>query len=528
MTLNPQRPRISPSGALEVASAAVSFRIQDDSALLAEEPALNIINGTLADDPGVATDLTLHYQTLLNADGGAMPQEPTTFFGADFLLDDDALNGRTRITAPNIGVARAEAATAQAAADAAQTSADTAQTSADAAQFLAVGAQATADQALSDAVLAQPANTYFVDQSVAVDAAPYFSTIQAAIDAMFLLVGNILPGRIVLAFGGGYAENLSFPNGLSVELACPSLAESAILEPGATIIGTLTDPAAANLPRTIILTNVRVSGNITFTGTGAGSSLRVSTTAQVAVLGNVSLGAVYRFYVTGQRPGFSLSPTTGGYTGTYQGFAAVTGNITCAALALFNASLSTSGKTFVAAICEFNNSKVTGGTFTCPSVTFINSSTSAACAFSGLVRADNFSAGFLVAKGCTAVGALSLLDASVTKGPTAFANNVALANVAPAGIPVAGTYEIKVNLVRTVAGTAGVASFNVAATDAAGAFTLPVCVLDVAVLARASGSLIFSTAGAVAIQFSITGIVTPGALAATYEMVLRKLDSQVA
>lgn len=86
-----------------------AFRIQDDGSPLPEEAALNIIGGTLADNPGNgSTDLTLHYQSVAD-DDGAFPLEPELHFRSqDFvLLDEPGTDTRVSLRSPistNVGV----------------------------------------------------------------------------------------------------------------------------------------------------------------------------------------------------------------------------------------------------------------------------------------------------------------------------------------------------------------------------------------------------------------------------------------
>lgn len=65
-----------------------AFRIADAGTLLPTEPALNIINGDLTDNPGVASDLTLHYQFVENSDG-PFPQRAATWYSDKFALTDN-------------------------------------------------------------------------------------------------------------------------------------------------------------------------------------------------------------------------------------------------------------------------------------------------------------------------------------------------------------------------------------------------------------------------------------------------------
>lgn len=100
----------------------------------------------------------------------------------------------------------------------------------------------------------------------------------------------------------------------------------------------------------------------------------------------------------------------------------------------------------------------------------------------------------------------------------------------------AGMYRADVTIVATALATlAATVAFNVIATDAAGAFTAPIPLVagvtgvpaanfNLGTTSRASGSLILqSTAASTDISFSITGITTPGPLAAIYEIVLTRI-----
>jgi hypothetical protein len=97
-------------------------------------------------------------------------------------------------------------------------------------------------------------------------------------------------------------------------------------------------------------------------------------------------------------------------------------------------------------------------------------------------------------------------------------------------------YRADVTIVATALATlAANVAFNIIATDAAGAFTAPVPLVagvagvptpnfNLGTTARAAGSLVFqSIAIATDISFSITGITTPGPLAAIYQVVLTRI-----
>lgn len=122
------------------------------------------------------------------------------------------------------------------------------------------------------------------------------------------------------------------------------------------------------------------------------------------------------------------------------------------------------------------------------------------------------------------------------KASAAFAANVGATSIVGTNPrKPARVYRADVSLViTTLATSATTTAFNIIATDAVGAFTAPVPL--VASLAgvptasvnigaggvqRAAGSLIFQSNGLTTdVSFSITGITTPGSLAAIYTVVI--------
>jgi hypothetical protein len=69
---------------------------QGDGTPLPQESVLRIHNATMTDDPGVATDLVLHYQTVQEA-GTPLTQRGALDFSSDFSVTDDAGGDRTII-----------------------------------------------------------------------------------------------------------------------------------------------------------------------------------------------------------------------------------------------------------------------------------------------------------------------------------------------------------------------------------------------------------------------------------------------
>jgi hypothetical protein len=122
-------------------------------------------------------------------------------------------------------------------------------------------------------------------------------------------------------------------------------------------------------------------------------------------------------------------------------------------------------------------------------------------------------------------------------GRVAFANNVGATSMSGTQ-KAAGTYRADVSILATVLATlAANTAFNIITTDAVGAVTTPVPLwangafgasfnMGPGGFQRAAGSLLFSYRGAGGddISFSITGITTPGALAASYQWALTRVD----
>lgn len=118
------------------------------------------------------------------------------------------------------------------------------------------------------------------------------------------------------------------------------------------------------------------------------------------------------------------------------------------------------------------------------------------------------------------------------KASQAFAANVGSLSIIGINPPKpARIYRVEVSIVLTARATAAAASFNVIATDAAGAFTVPVplvasgagvpaATVDLSAVSRASGVLVFESNGlATDVSISITGITTPGPLAGIWSAI---------
>lgn len=128
---------------------------------------------------------------------------------------------------------------------------------------------------------------------------------------------------------------------------------------------------------------------------------------------------------------------------------------------------------------------------------------------------------------------------SGTTGKTAFAANVGATQLLAADAincaVQAGQYRVDVTIVATVLATlAPNCAFNVIGNDAAGAYTNPIPLdagltgtvgasFNLGTTSRASGSLLIDHDATAPLSFSITGITTPGPLAAKYQITLTRV-----
>jgi len=351
-------------------------------------------------------------------------------------------------------------------------------------------------------------NILFVFPGLAVDASPFFGTVQAAINS---LAGGF--GVIIVPPLTNITENIVIPATGGMEIQC---SDPAFL---CTITGTWTDAGGAG-GRTLVLSNIACTGSFNFTNSGTFTSLQLFNSS---VSGDISIGTQL-LYAWGLRPGKSVSAN---YTTTYDSSINLNGNITCSQANINAVSLLGNAKTYALGFGSLRNCFVggTAPTFT-GTIALLGTPLRNAATFSGAVRADDFSAGFILSKGSTVAGGLTLLNQGFSKGPTAFAANVAPTNMLTVKPP-AGLYRVDASVQLTTLATLGpTATFNVGSTDESGAFTLPVFTFDAAAASRAQGSLPFRTNNAAQVTFSIQGITTPGLLAAQYSWTLTPLNSQ--
>jgi hypothetical protein len=346
--------------------------------------------------------------------------------------------------------------------------------------------------------------TFYVNPSAPASSTS-FNTIQAAINAA-------TPGQftqIYLPPATVFNENITFPAGAFIEIITPIQTGFGV----SVITGTVTD-SGSSIQMAVGFTNTYVTGSITLRASAPFSflSLRGS-----QVSGPISAPSM-TVWVYGHLPPQSLQ--AGAYSTTVAPVVDMAGVISASRL-LIGQGVRVSGN--LTAIFTLLSDAVLACATVTGNLDVLRSAAQAVVAVTGAVRADGFSMGQLIAAGVTATGGLTLLDSGPTVPLTAFAGNVAATGIQVATPPV-GMYEVRGIMLRTANGTTGTAVLNVSGTDEAGAFTIPLCSFDIASgVVRASGSAIIRSTGAANLTYSITGIVTPGALAAQLEIKLRKL-----
>lgn len=272
------------------------------------------------------------------------------------------------------------------------------------------------------------------------------------------------------------------------------------------------------------LTNVQVTGNVTGNATGAPASrLRLSNAilnAQLTLTGTAA--AVWRVLLDGSMPG----PV--GMSGAIAGAVAVTGAVFGSGYSLFLGFASSVASQFLN--MSFNNAAFAGNAAGALVHQFFSCTFTVAMAFvantgSMQLKLDGASAASLLAVGFTA-GAGVTTTASVASGSDrrTVAANLGATTIAQRSAP--SLMVVEAALTIKVPGTTGPAVLNVIYTDANGTIqTKPVATIaDISAAAstEAHGVVPFEQNGATVIQYSITGIVTPGALSLAVSVSVRQ------
>jgi hypothetical protein len=133
------------------------------------------------------------------------------------------------------------------------------------------------------------------------------------------------------------------------------------------------------------------------------------------------------------------------------------------------------------------------------------------------------------------IGNGSYVGTAGTTGQVAFAANVGTTQLIAADLFTAGQYRVEVAIVATALATlAANCVVNVLGHDAAGAYTSAMPLdsglsgtiagsFNLGTTNRASGALVVQHDGSTDLSFAITGISTPGPLAAKYQVTLTRI-----
>lgn len=124
---------------------------------------------------------------------------------------------------------------------------------------------------------------------------------------------------------------------------------------------------------------------------------------------------------------------------------------------------------------------------------------------------------------------------SGTTGQTVFAANVGATQLLAADLFTVGQYRVEVSIVATALATlAANCAVNIIGHDNVGAYTSAMPLdsgltgtvagtFNLGTTSRASGSLVIQHDGITDLSFSITGITTPGPLAAKYQITVTRI-----
>lgn len=338
-----------------------------------------------------------------------------------------------------------------------------------------------------------------------------FLTIAAAF--AFAATQGITSGIIYLPPNAQVTENVTFPaGGGNWEIATQATLGNYA---PAGIIGNVDGSTSTTARRA--LTNLTVTGNIS--GLASGGAASRFALQNVSVSGTTTLttsgGATWRLFTNswpgGSRTGFTNFPIctlTGAVSVAGSVHAQCTGFATSLSLAQssqFTECPMPASITTTAAISVWLNScsNFTGGamTYTVAAGTIIKPD--------GATMREMMRSSVII----SGTGTLELQDANQSVRST-IANNVGTTALA-ARTP-AGQFEVLADLTLLVAGTNGSAVVNVTYTDMTGTLVTEAINVGLNITSaagtKARGALVFNSNGATAISYSVTGIVTPGAL----------------
>jgi hypothetical protein len=312
-------------------------------------------------------------------------------------------------------------------------------------------------------------------------------------------------------------ENVVFPTSGNWEIACQHTGR-------ATISGTVVCTSVAQAQ--FRLTNLTVTGAVTGDATSsAGNFLYLSQCRLLSTLTLTGSGSGFWFVIlVGRATNFF------GFGGSIHDAISVYGSIYADAWD-FSSTVTFAGQT-IFRNTRFSVAAITSASPVLTGVQFYECVFTVATTITGSshglsIALDSASMASLLTAGLILAGTATLKTVSSNmsvRGP--IANNVGLTNLT-ARAPL-GLYECSADLTILAAGTLGHAQVNVTYTNMAGAtVTMPVGpALDVTGVngPEASGTYAFSHNGSSAIQYSVTGITTPGALSLSLGVAVKKID----
>jgi hypothetical protein len=342
-----------------------------------------------------------------------------------------------------------------------------------------------------------------------------FKTIAAAFAAAVAL--GITAAVVNVPANATIVEDVVFPAVGAWEITSP--AKFGYI--GALIQGTVT--INSSQAAQFALTNVQVTGNVTGNATGAPASrLRLSNAilnANLTLTGTAA--AVWRVLMDGSAPG----PV--GMSGAVAGAVAVTGAVFATGFGFFSTIAVSVASQFLNSV--FNNGNFAGnaGGLACQFYACAFFAAGAFTATTGTlsVQLDGATAASLAAVGYTAGANVTVktLNANGSARATV-ANNVGVTALT-ARVPLA-LMVCEATLTILTPGTLGSAVLNVTYTDLAGTVVTKAVTtaLDITGAAgtEVKGSFQFSQNGATGIQYSVTGITTPGALSLSVGVAVRQ------
>ena len=348
-----------------------------------------------------------------------------------------------------------------------------------------------------------------------------FTTCGAAFTAALAL--SLTVATLKLAPGCTLTENVVFPTtGDDWEIVCDHAAAGTV---AATINGTVTATATATVRYR--LTNVRVSGNIS--GNSGGSS-------QLILAGAIAAGSIA---MTGNWAAVQflgrVAPNLNSFGGSVVGTVSVAGPI-FALMYTFAGAIDWSVIGTVFYGCRFNtasftlNGSIPQGAQFIGGCQFVVGPLTFTSANNNLIQFDSYSMAAAIRVGVASSGAGVLSTGGFNANAPAingFNNNVGASNVT--GQAPAGLYEASGTLDLITQGTSGTAVLNVIYTDLTGttqtlAVTNPGLSVTAAVGTEVRGQVIFRHNGSTAIQYSITGISSPGSLTGSVAIAIARLD----